>query len=184
MTVLFQEWITAWDAALAKDRRKILLLVDNCTAHPHIDTLKNIRLEFLPANTTSLIQPMDQGVIKNLKTFYRKELVQMTVAAIEDNLASSSSTATDISSKVTLLDTRRFVAKSWRQVKADTIANCFRKGDFRDVTTYEEPSGSEEPFVSEADDEPALPEVIIIIIIIIIDLQYRKQEGYSGKTTW
>ena len=109
-SVLFQEWITAWDAALAKDRRKILLLVDNCTAHPHIDTLKNIRLEFLPANTTSLIQPMDQGVIKNLKTFYRKELVQMTVAAIEDNLASSSSTATDISSKVTLLDAIRFVA--------------------------------------------------------------------------
>ena len=25
---------------------------------------------------------------------------------------------------------------------------------------------------------------IIIIIIIIIALQYRKQEGYSGKTTW
>ena len=95
-SVLFQEWITAWDAALAKDRRKILLLVDNYTAHPHIDMLKNIWLEFLPANTTSLIQPMDQGVIKNLKTFYRKELVQMTVAAIDDNLASSSSTATDI----------------------------------------------------------------------------------------
>ena len=159
-SVLFQEWITAWDAALAKDRRKILLLVDNCTAHPHIDTQKNIRLEFLPANTTSLIQPMDQGVIKNLKTFYRKELVQMTVAAIEDNLASSSSTATDISSKVTLLDAIRFVAKSWRQVKADTIANCFQKGGFRDVTTSEEPSGSEEPFISEADDKPALPEVI------------------------
>ena len=25
---------------------------------------------------------------------------------------------------------------------------------------------------------------IIIIIIIIIALQYRKQEGYSGKKTW
>ena len=129
-SALFQEWVTAWDAALAIDRRKILLLVDNCTAHPHIDTLKNIRLEFLPANTTSLIQPMGQGVIKNLKTFYRKELVQMTVAAIEDNLASSSSTATDSSSKFTLLDPIRFVAKSWQQVKGDTIANCFRKGGF------------------------------------------------------
>ena len=43
---------------------------------------------------------------------------------------------------------------------ADTIANCFRNGSFRDVTTSEEPSGSEEPFVSEVDDEIALPEVI------------------------
>ena len=43
---------------------KILLLLDNCTAHPpallkHIDP--NVRVEFLPPNTTSLIQPMDQG---------------------------------------------------------------------------------------------------------------------------
>ena len=41
---------------------KVLLLVDNCPAHPnlfHIDP--NVRMEFLPKNTTSLIQPMDQG---------------------------------------------------------------------------------------------------------------------------
>ena len=43
---------------------------------------------------------MDQGIIK---TCYRKELVCMTVATIKDNLVSSSSTAIDISSKVTIL---------------------------------------------------------------------------------
>ena len=63
-SVLFQDCILKWDAALMKERCKILLLVDNCTAHPAMDTLHNIRLKFLPANTTSLIQPMDQGVIK------------------------------------------------------------------------------------------------------------------------
>ena len=53
---------------------KILLLVDNCTAHPdlsHIDP--NVRMEFLPANTTSRIQPMDQGVIANAKANYKKK---------------------------------------------------------------------------------------------------------------
>ena len=58
-------------------------------------------------NTTSLIQPMDQGTIKNLKTHYMKELVQITIAAIEYSLISITSTATDINSKVTILDAIR-----------------------------------------------------------------------------
>ena len=129
MTSLFEEWITRWDSALGKQSRKILL-VDNCTAHPALDTLKNIRLEFLPPNTTSLILAMDQGIIKNIKGHYRKELVQMTITAIEDNLLSTSCTATEVSAKITILDAIRVVAKSWRQVKTQTIANCFRKGGF------------------------------------------------------
>ena len=61
-SVIFQHWITDWDVALIRENRKILLPVDNCPAHPKIQSLKNIRLEFLPANTTFLIQPLNQGV--------------------------------------------------------------------------------------------------------------------------
>ena len=120
-SLLFEEWITRWDSTLGKQSRKILLLVDNCTTHPALDTLKNIRLELLPPNTTSLIQPMDQGIIKNIKGHYRKELVQMTITAIEDNLLSCM--ATEVSAKITILDAIRVVA-------TQTIANCFRKGGF------------------------------------------------------
>ena len=70
---IFQNWLTSWDVELQHKQRKILLLVDNCAAHPHLDNLKNIKLEFLPANTTSLVQPMDMGVIKNLKKICIKE---------------------------------------------------------------------------------------------------------------
>ena len=113
-SVLFEEWITKWDAALRKQGRKILVLVDNCSAHPQdISTLTNIWLQFLPANTTSLIQPMDQGVIKNMKMLYRKQLVQMTIDAIQDNLISPSARATDVSTKVSMLDAVRFVSNSW-----------------------------------------------------------------------
>ena len=65
---IYTEWLAAWGLYLTKVNLEILLLVDNCTAHPHVSTLKNIQLEFLPPNATSLIQPMDQGIIKNLKT--------------------------------------------------------------------------------------------------------------------
>ena len=73
-TQLFTEWLTEWDSRLDRENQKILLHVDNCMAEPKVSTLKNILLEFLPPNTTSLIQPMDQGIIKNLKYFCRKEL--------------------------------------------------------------------------------------------------------------
>ena len=159
-SLLLEEWITRWDSALGKQSRKILLLVDNyCTAHPALDTLKNIRLEFLPPNTTSLIQPMDQGIIKNIKGHYRKELVQMTITAIEDNLLSTSCTATEVSEKITILDAIRVVAKSWRQVKTQTIANCFRKGGFW-VTASEEGTESKNLASQESDEEQALPEVV------------------------
>ena len=52
---------------------KILLLVDNCTAHPNLNHIDpNVRVEFLPPNTTSIIQPMDQGVIATAKAIYKK----------------------------------------------------------------------------------------------------------------
>ena len=51
---------------------KILILLDNASAHPtSIQDLKeNIKVVFLPANTTSIIQSMDQGVIATFKTYY------------------------------------------------------------------------------------------------------------------
>ena len=103
-SVIFLQWVKDWDIALIRENRKILPLIDNCPTHPKIKSLKNIRLEFLPANTTSLIQPLDQGIIKNVKTFYRKELVQMIISIIDKNLMNSSVTAIDISSKISLLD--------------------------------------------------------------------------------
>ena len=37
---ILTEWLAAWDSYFTKVNRKILLLVDNCTAQPHVSTLK------------------------------------------------------------------------------------------------------------------------------------------------
>ena len=42
-------------------------MIDNCTAHPPINNLVSTELIFLPPNTTSKLQPMDEGVIGSLK---------------------------------------------------------------------------------------------------------------------
>jgi len=48
--------------ALQKNK-KILLLVDNCSAHADVP-LKQIQMMFPPPNTSSLIQPCDIGIIR------------------------------------------------------------------------------------------------------------------------
>ncbi|XP_035205886.1 tigger transposable element-derived protein 4-like [Stegodyphus dumicola] len=87
---LFQEWLKDWDRELQCQSRKVMLLLDNCAAHPHLDCLKNIQLEFLPLRTTTLVQPIDTGIIKNLKTLYRARLVNYILEAIEESLLTSS----------------------------------------------------------------------------------------------
>ena len=57
--------------------RKIILFIDNFSAHNlAVDSvdLTNIRVEFLPPNCTSLVQPVDQGIGNTLKFRFRKFL--------------------------------------------------------------------------------------------------------------
>ncbi|ESO10336.1 hypothetical protein HELRODRAFT_183752 [Helobdella robusta] len=51
--------------------RKILLFVDNCFAHPEI-SMSNVIVKYLPPKTTSCLQPLDAGIISQIKTIYRK----------------------------------------------------------------------------------------------------------------
>jgi hypothetical protein len=65
---IFQEFLVSLDRRMASKSRKILLFVDHCPAHPKdVRNFKNVQVEFFPANTISVLQPMDQGIIKALK---------------------------------------------------------------------------------------------------------------------
>ena len=62
-----------WKCHQASIPFKILLTMDNCPAHPkHLQGIHpNIKVMFLPPNTTSIMQPLDQEVIRNVKTLYQ-----------------------------------------------------------------------------------------------------------------
>lgn len=57
---------------------KVLLLLDNCPAHPEVQSFnaQKVFVKYMPPNCTSLIQPMDQGVIWSFKSHYRKTQMQ------------------------------------------------------------------------------------------------------------
>lgn len=58
--------------------RKVFLLSDRWSAHPYdfSEKLTSIKVTFLPANTTSKLQALDQGIIRSIMGYYRSLIVQ------------------------------------------------------------------------------------------------------------
>ena len=118
---LFEEWVRYLDRKFEADGRKIALILDNCPAHPDIGGLASIQLFFLPPNTTSHLQPMDQGVIRSLKAKYRRRAVQRMIDEIDKEKEIT---------KISILDAMKYLAQSWESVSSQTIVNCFSKAGF------------------------------------------------------
>ena len=100
----------------------------------------------LPANTTSLIQPCDQGIKRVFKAHYRRKMRARIVAELDD--IQDQSEAGAVAKKISLLDTLRLVAMLWKRVSGKTIENCFRKGGFS-KTNAETPASEESDLTSE-----------------------------------
>ncbi len=97
----------------------MILILDNCSLHPFL-TLSNVKLVFLPSNTTSRLQAMDMGVIHLLKSIYRSKLVRKLVALIDNN------SKPDVKN-VDLYEVLIMLKRSWNEVTEETIRNCFKK---------------------------------------------------------
>ena len=147
-SVLFEKWLTDLDRELKLKSKNILLILNNCAAHPNLNCLTNIQLQFLPPNTTALAQPMDMEIIKNLKSMYRRKLVRHILAETEDNMLTSSTTA-QISSAVNLLQAVQFIADIWRAVSPKTIQNSFRHCGFEQPELQLDAHDNEDQGVSE-----------------------------------
>uniref|UniRef100_A0A8C4Q849 Uncharacterized protein n=2 Tax=Eptatretus burgeri TaxID=7764 RepID=A0A8C4Q849_EPTBU len=93
---------------------KILILLDDAIGHPPSiqDLSENIKVVFLPPNTTSLIQPMDQGVIATFKTYYlRRTFANLVKSTDNDHM-----TVKEFWKSFTIRDALRNVEESWKEV--------------------------------------------------------------------
>jgi len=120
---MFTKWLRDFDDLMGKENRKVLLFLDNAPVHPPDVELKNITMKFFPPNTTSKIQPLDQGLIKVFKTFYRKQLVQHLIAN-----ASLAHSVEEI--VVSALDAIWWIDIAWKSISETTIQNVFKAAGF------------------------------------------------------
>ncbi|KAH1189473.1 ARS-binding protein 1 [Glycine max] len=107
-SVLFDEYVRSFDQMM--HGRRVLLVVDNCPAHPrNIEGLRNFELFFLPSNMTSNIQPCDAGIIRAFKMHYRRRFYCKILEG-----------------KINVLDAINLAIPTWTiDVRKETIANCF-----------------------------------------------------------
>lgn len=77
--VLFFDWLKRFYSFIGmKNSRKVLLVLENCTAHGNNDvlpSLRNVKVRFLPPSATSQIQPCDAGIIACVKRVYKNRLL-------------------------------------------------------------------------------------------------------------
>lgn len=142
--IIMAEWLEQLDRKMAIQKRNILLFLDNAASHPRNMKLKNIKICFLPPNTTSVSQPLDQGIIQNFKTHYRSVIIKHLLPNIE-----VTDSARDLVKSINVLDALYFIKHSWDKVTAETTKNCFRKAGFRkDFISSEFDSDDDMPLVS------------------------------------
>ncbi|XP_012555218.2 tigger transposable element-derived protein 6-like [Hydra vulgaris] len=134
---LFTEWVMKLDSFFRAQDRKVALLVDNCSAHPHFEGRSNINLIFPPPNTTSVLQPMDQGVIRSLKAHYRHKIGRLCIKAFDNN---------EPMPKITILQTMKDLVSSWNAVSKETVTNCFKKAGFSKTNKSIEEADDDHPF--------------------------------------
>ena len=97
---------------MTKERRNVILFLDNATIHPtsSIDMYNNIKIVFLPKNTTLCLELLDAGIIQSFNTKYQKKLMRYIIAHINDDLFSA-----EIAKAMDILQAITWVAYAWKE---------------------------------------------------------------------
>jgi hypothetical protein len=149
-SVLFREWAEKLNSKMKAQKRNILLLVDNCSAHPTL-ALSNVKMMFFPPNTTSRLQPCDAGIIATVKSHYRKRLLRHVLIHMDE-----ANTASELAKRVTLKDAIGWLSLAWTALSPATITKCFVKCGFQCAMDAPE---SSEPSVEDPEEDLPLAQL-------------------------
>lgn len=138
---VFKDWLTSFNVEMRKKfarqhetDKKAWLILDNSSTHVGWDgvtvktwdaeglkakglELSHTKVVFLQPNTTSKIQPLDAGIIANVKAMFRKQLIEHQLAQLSQGIG----VQVDIRMAV------MWAAEAWADVTTTTIVNCWRK---------------------------------------------------------
>ncbi|ELU05436.1 hypothetical protein CAPTEDRAFT_46694, partial [Capitella teleta] len=118
---LFLQWLQSVNARFRREKRHIAMIVDNAPCHPRPSfSLSNVTLYFLPPNTTSITQPMDQGVIRCIKERYRRGVIERLIKAMDKG----------IELRIDVLAALHLLRRAWDNVSEACISHCYRHCGF------------------------------------------------------
>jgi hypothetical protein len=103
--------------------RKVAPLMDNFSAHEAAVSeiqLQNTLIIWLPANSTSRYQPLDQGINRTWKAYWKRQWNRYLMHEFHQQR--------DPLSTMNLLKAIRWGSEAWSlDITAETIQNCFQR---------------------------------------------------------
>ncbi|XP_054569430.1 tigger transposable element-derived protein 1-like [Eptesicus fuscus] len=130
---VFEDWFTNHFVPEVKDYCasrglpfKVLLVLDSAPCHPADlnDIHPNIKVAYLPPNSTSLLQPMGQGVIASFKAYYLRRTFAMAFRAMEKD---KELTLKDFWKSYNVLAAVKNISDSWDEVKQTNLNGVWKK---------------------------------------------------------
>ncbi|KAI1888220.1 hypothetical protein AGOR_G00182770 [Albula goreensis] len=105
---------------------KVLLILENAPGHPEALQFAhpNVEVVFLPPNTTSLLQPMDQGIIETFKRYYTRRTFNKILDAVEND---PGLTVADCWKRYNIADSISIIKDSLDEVNQSTLNACWSK---------------------------------------------------------
>lgn len=125
VTEIMVDWLRWLDRRMYG--RRVILLLDNFSAHecavailealPAGSGLQNTEICWLPPNSTSRLQPLDQGIIASFKAKYRKRWIKYILEQFD--------VGENVVATMNLLRAIQYCIRAWDEVTRVTIANCW-----------------------------------------------------------
>jgi hypothetical protein len=148
-TTIMAKWFQAFYEWIGSSR-SVLLLLDR--RRVHIDGLNerpfppNIRIQWLPDHSTSLYQPLDQGIINHFKRIYKKLWMGFMLSCYEKG--------SDPVKEVNLYFALRWASQAWfGDVNLLTVYGCFRRAK---IEPSQQPISLYDPLLLSQQDLEAL----------------------------
>ena len=135
--------MTKFNNQMRKAGHHVLYVCDNASSH-QVREYSHIKFLMLPPNATSIVQPLDQGIIRSVKRRYKKKLAERYLVSVENN-----KDANTILKQLDIVAATNMVHNAWKETSSTIIQNCFHKVGFKHHGLDPE-QAPEEPSVAPA----------------------------------
>uniref|UniRef100_A0A8C4QQL2 HTH CENPB-type domain-containing protein n=1 Tax=Eptatretus burgeri TaxID=7764 RepID=A0A8C4QQL2_EPTBU len=179
MTIdIFRIWVSTVNNKMRRENRHILLFVDNSATHLVV-SFSNVKMVFLPPNSTSRLQPFNAGIMLGVKAIYRKKMLHHIIFKMDD-----ANVASDVAKSINIIDAILWLNSAWEELTPFTIQKCFLKCGFQcgdmnynatgDVEEERETIGDLKPLLGEISLEEFANSDNILLVHNTITEQWEK----------
>ena len=131
--------MTKFNNQMRKAGHHVLYVCDNASSH-QVQEYSHIKFLMLPPNATSIVQPLDQGIICSVKRRYKKKLAERYLVSVENN-----KDVNIILKQLDIVAATNMVHNAWKETSSTTIQNCFHKAGFKHHAVDPDPAPEEGP---------------------------------------